>query len=77
MDDALKKDILATLKTEGLDVAEDMAVVSVKAAFALIKLIVPKFSTGLGVVIGPMVDLIEPQVLKLIDTIDGVDDPDY
>ncbi len=73
----LQEDILEILKTEGLDEAEALAVSLVKAAFRLVVLLVPQVSKGLGAIIGPMVALVEPQVLGLLDGIDGEDDEGY
>lgn len=72
-----KKDITKILKEEGLDITEDMAVTAVKGAFRLIAVLVPQISKGLGGIIGPLVAIVEPQILALIDQIDGEDDPNY
>lgn len=77
IDDKTKKEILDTLEKEGLKLGEEMAVKAVKAAFALMRLLIPKISTGLGTIIGPVTMVIEPQVLKFLDTIDGEDNPEY
>lgn len=75
--DGLKNEILATLKDKGLDVAEDAAVMATRAAFALMALLVPKVSKGLGSIIGPLIMIVEPKILELLDAIDGEDDPGY
>lgn len=72
-----KKEIIGVLQAEGLDVAEDMAVAAVRAAFRIIMLVVPKVSNGLGAIVGPMIMLVEPLVLGMLDKIDGKDDPEY
>jgi len=77
MDKKVKAEILGVLKVEGLDVAEDMAVVAVRGAFALIRLLAPKVSITGGAMAAAMISIIEPKILELIDAIDGVDDPDY
>lgn len=77
MDEAVKNEILKILKVEGLVVAEDMAVKGVRAAFAIMALVVPKVSFGLGSIIVPMLGAIERPVLSLLDEIDGKDNPDY
>lgn len=73
--DELKKQIAELFKVRGLDVAEDMAVLAVTAAFDLLILIIPKVSAGLGAIIVPMVEIVKPKVLELLDAIDGKDDP--
>jgi hypothetical protein len=72
-----KTEITDLLKDNGLDLAEDMAVTAVKSAFKILLVIVPKVSTGLGAIIGPMIELIEPKVLAMLDAIDGKDDEGY
>lgn len=73
----LKKEILETLKVEGLDIAEDMAVMAVRGAFALIKVLAPKISATGGAMAIAMIAVLEPKILSLIDEIDGKDNPDY
>lgn len=77
MDEKTKKEILETLKVEGLDIAEDLAVVAVRSAFALIKLLVPKISSTGGAMASAMLAIVEPKILELLDKIDGEDDKEY
>ena len=77
MDDALKKEIIDTLQAEGLDKAEEMAVIALKTTFKLMRLLVPKVSTTAALMIFPLLEVMEPKFLKAIDEIDGVDSPDY
>lgn len=77
MEKDLKRDILDIAKMEGLDLAEDMAVSAVKAAFTLVSILVTRYSKDYGVIIGPLLNTIEPIILKAIDKIDGEDDPGY
>ena len=72
-----KKEIVEVLKSEGLDVAEDAAVMAVKAAMKIIALLVPKVSNGLGALILPMLTYVEPLILEQIDKIDGKDSEKY
>ena len=72
-----KKEITNILKEEGLDVAEDAAVMAVKAAMKIIALLVPKVSNGLGALILPMLTYVEPLILEQIDKIDGKDSEKY
>ena len=77
MESSMKKEIIDVLKTEGLEIAEETAVQATKAAFALLKILLPKVSRGFGSFVIPMLGYAEEQVLKLIDEIDGIDSPDY
>lgn len=72
-----KKDITDIFKAEGLDVAEDMAVAATRAVFKLITVMVPQVSFGLGSIILPLVNAVEPKILTMLDKIDGEDDPGY
>ncbi len=69
-----KEEIVGILKEEGLDIAEDMAEVAVKAAFRVIAILIPKISNGLGAVIVPLLTYAEPLILDIIDKIDGEED---
>lgn len=76
----LKEEIISIIKAQGFDLsadAEAAVVKSVKFAFELIRLLVPKVSKGLGGIIGPLTYIVEPEILKLLDSIDGHDSPDY
>lgn len=76
----LKDEILKIVQEQGFGLAteaEEAAVKSVKFAFELIRLLVPKVSVGLGRIIGPMTYLVEPEILKMLDSIDGKDNPEY
>ena len=77
MGELTKEMVIDFFKSEGLDVAEDTVVAAVRGSFKLIKKAVPMFSTGLGVIINPMIDYIEGLVLTQVDKIDGEDDPEY
>lgn len=72
-----KTEVIEVLKTEGLDVAEDMAVTAVKSAVALLKVLIPKLSTGFGMAFNFFIDAYLPEILKMLDKIDGEDDPEY
>lgn len=69
-----KKEILEILKNEGLDVAEDMAVVAVKSAIAILRVVMPKLSNGFGLAFNLLLDAYEPRILDLLDQIDGKKD---
>lgn len=72
-----QKEIVTILKTEGLDIAEDMAVQAIKGAFKLIGEMLPKVHPMLSLVVSPMLNELQPMLLAIIDKIDGEDDPGY
>lgn len=74
---ANQKEVIAVLKSEGMDIAEDMAVQAVKSAFKILILLAPKVSQTAGAIIAPMLAVLEPRILELLDKIDGEDDPEY
>ena len=75
MDQGLKEEIVTTAKLYGLDVAEEGAVMLVEAVFALMLLLAPKVSKGLGALLPGMISYIKPFIMAQLDKIDGVDDP--
>lgn len=72
-----KKEIIEVFKAEGIEVAEEMAVAAVRSAFRLIAILVPKWSKVAGLMIVPVLVYIEPFVLRMVDMIDGKDNPKY
>jgi len=72
-----QQEIVKILRTEGLDIAEDLAANAVIGAFELIRAMLPKINPILPMVVGPILDTIQPMALELIDRIDGEDDPEY
>lgn len=77
MENELKKEIIDILKKDGLEIAEETAVQATKAAFSLLKILLPKVSNGFGSFIVPMLGYAQDKVLELIDEIDGIDSPEY
>ena len=71
------KEIVDILKTEGLDLAEDMAVNAVRGAIKLIKEMLPKINSIVAMLLIPLLDQLEPVLLGMLDKIDGEDDPNY
>lgn len=71
------KEITDILKTQGLDIAEDLAVQALNGSFELIKALLPKLDTTVAMIVSPILDTIKPMLLEMIDKIDGVDDPEY
>jgi hypothetical protein len=72
-----KKKIVEILKKEGLPVAEESAVQAVKAIFKLLKILLPKISSGYGMIAEPFCNYCEKRLLEVIDEIDGLDNPNY
>lgn len=72
-----RNEIVEVLKSEGLDLAEDMAVNAVRGAIKLIKAMLPKVNPVVSMLISPLLDQLEPVLLGMIDYFDGEDDPGY
>lgn len=66
-----KAEITELLKTDGLDVAEDMAEAAARGAIRLLRVLVPKVSVGFGFAFNMFMDGYEEQIFELIDKIDG------
>lgn len=66
-----KAEITELLKTDGLDVAEDMAEAAAHGAIRLLRVLVPKVSVGFGFAFNMFMDGYEEQIFELIDKIDG------
>lgn len=77
MDAKLKQEIIEILNAEGLDKAEEMAVIAAKTSFKLMKILAPKINFTAGLIINTLLDTYEPRLMSMIDEIDGVDNPDY
>lgn len=72
-----KKQIVEILKAEGVVIAEDMALQTVRGAIALIRALTPQLSMGFSVAINAFLGAYEKQIYTLIDKIDGKDNPNY
>lgn len=66
-----KKEITTLLKSDGMDVAEDMAEAAARGAIRLLRVLVPKVSVGFGFAFNMFMDGYEEQIFELIDKIDG------
>ena len=75
--DAIKKEIVMIGKAEGLEIIEDTAVAAVKSSFKIVKIILPKVSIAVAAILVPILELVEPKILAMLDKIDGIDDPNY
>ena len=68
------KEIVDVLKNEGLDIAEDTAMAAARGAIQLLKLLLPKVSTGFGIAFSMFMQVYEAEIYGLIDKIDGEED---
>jgi hypothetical protein len=64
------------LKEHGLDVAEEMTAQIVKATFKILPVIAKSTPNKFDDLLIPVLSVLEPKVLALVDKIDGEDDPD-
>jgi len=71
----LKKMVVEELKKEGLDVAEEAAVSLVKALFRVIPKVVLATENKMDDLLIPVLAVVEPKIMELLDKIDGKDDP--
>lgn len=69
-----KKEIVTLLKNDGIDLGEDMAIVAVRAAINIVRVIVPKLSRGAGTMLNLFLNAYEDDIYKLLDKIDGKTD---
>lgn len=68
---SLKEEIVELLKSKGLDVAEDAAIGVVKGLFEVLPAIVLKTENKYDDLLIPMLAVLEPKVMELLDGIDG------
>lgn len=61
-------------KAKGLDIAEDLAVNAVEAVFDVIPKITAATENTLDDMAVPVLALIKPKIMELLDKIDGEDD---
>lgn len=71
----IKKEIFDTLSTNGLEVAEDVAIELVRAAFGIVRVLAPKVSKFWALILLPILGQLEPKIMTLLDNIDKHDDP--
>jgi hypothetical protein len=65
------------LKGEGLDVAEDVAVATVRSVFRALPKIAAIIPGSIEDMVVQIILTMEPKVLAMLDKIDGIDDPNY
>ena len=68
-----KKKLVEILKENGLNIAEEAATTTVKGIFKSIKEIVKATPSKTDDLLIPLIAVIEPPILALIDKIDGED----
>ncbi|WP_417353586.1 hypothetical protein [Flavobacterium alkalisoli] len=73
----VKKTMVAELKKEGLDIAEETVVKIVKAGFKTAKAWCLNHANAFVNAIGGFLPMLEKPVLELVDKIDGEDDQAY
>ena len=65
------------LKGEGLEVAEDAIVATVRGVFKALPKIAAIIPGAIDDMIVQIIVAMEPKILSMLDKIDGIDDPDY
>ena len=66
-----KKKLVEILKKNGLNIAEDTAILAVKSIFKAIPEIVKETENKVDDLLIPLISVVEPSILKLLDKIDG------
>ena len=67
----IKKMIVDELKEAGVDIAEDAATAVVRAVFKVIPKVALATENKIDDMFVPVLGIIEPQIIKLVDKIDG------
>lgn len=70
----IKAMIVAELKEQGLDIAEDVAIRLAKVILGLVPKIVVATDTKIDDMFLPVLGIIEPKLMELLDQIDGKKD---
>ena len=66
-----KKQLIVKLKAKGLDVAEDFAHILTEAVFETAEDVIKATPNKVDDMFLPVLGIVKPQVLKLVDKIDG------
>lgn len=69
-----KQEIIALLKTEGIEIGEDVAMAAAKGAIKLLRVLVPQLSRGFGLAFNLFLDAYEDKIYDMLDQIDGKKD---
>jgi len=70
-----KQVLIEGLKVEGLNIAEDTAVATVRAAFKILPAVFTASENKFDDMAIPVLGILEPKVMAILDKIDGEDDP--
>ena len=77
-DDTDWKEIIKDiLEGEGLQVAEDMAVATVRGVMKALPKIADAIPGEIDDMVVSIIVAMEPKILAMLDKIDGIDDPNY
>ena len=68
---SLKEELLELLKDKGLDIAEEALKDLVEGVFEILPVLVSKTENTYDDLLVPMLGLIKPKILEMIDKIDG------
>lgn len=71
MDAVLKNEIVELLKNEGLEIAEESVELLIKGLFKILPVLAAKSTNSFDDMLIPLFPLLEREVLKLVDKIDG------
>jgi len=71
----IKKMIVEELKKEGIVVAEEAAVGAAKALFKVLPKVFAATENKVDDLVIPLLGVVQPKVLEMLDKIDGIDDP--
>jgi len=73
----IKEMMIDELKKAGLDIAEDAAVSAARAVIKMLPKVVAATENKIDDMLIPVLGILEPKLLELLDKIDGEDDPGY
>ena len=69
----IKELIVIELKSAGLNIAEDAAIAAAKAVLVVLPKIVAKTQNKYDDLLLPVLSVLEPKLMELLDKIDGVE----
>lgn len=69
----IKELIVIELKSAGLNIAEDAAIAAAKAVLVVLPKIVAKTENKYDDLLLPVLSVLEPKLMELLDKIDGVE----
>ena len=74
-DKSIKQMLVDELKKEGLDIAEEAAVAAARAIIRVLPMIALKTENKIDDMFVPVLTIMEPKIMEMLDKIDGEDDP--